>query len=83
MSLYITGARQNLVNTLKDYNVDVAALQKIKWTETGQIKINDYGIYYKDLDDTHQFEQDSLHIKIFCPTIKNLIQYLNACVIYN
>lgn len=44
-----------MVNTLKDYNIDVAALQEIRWTGTGQIRMNDYVLYYKGLNDKHQF----------------------------
>jgi hypothetical protein len=53
--LYRTGACQNLADVLKEYNVTIAALQEVRWTGTGQVKINDYIIYYKGLDDTHHF----------------------------
>jgi hypothetical protein len=41
LSLYRTGACQNLADVLKEYNVTIAALQEVRWTSTGQVKIND------------------------------------------
>uniref|UniRef100_A0A2S2QMB7 Craniofacial development protein 2 n=1 Tax=Sipha flava TaxID=143950 RepID=A0A2S2QMB7_9HEMI len=55
LSLYRTGACQNLADVLKEYNVTIAALQEVRWTGTGQVKINDYTIYFKGKNDSHQF----------------------------
>lgn len=54
LSLYRIGACQNLAEVLKEY-VTIAALQEVRWTGTGQVKINDYIIYYKGMDNTHHF----------------------------
>jgi len=35
--------------------VSIAALQEIRWTGEGQIKINDYIIYYKGTENRHNF----------------------------
>jgi hypothetical protein len=55
LSLYRTGSCQNLADVLKEYNITIAAHQVVRWTGTGQVKINDFTIYYKGLDDSHQF----------------------------
>jgi len=55
LSLYRTGAYQNLTEVLKNYNVAIAALQEIRWTGTGQCRIGEYTIYYKGMEDKHHF----------------------------
>jgi hypothetical protein len=35
LSLYRTGACQNLADVLKEYNITIAALQEMRWTGTG------------------------------------------------
>lgn len=49
------GTCQNLADSLKKYNVSVTALQEIRWTGTGQIKVDNYVIYCNGLDDSYQF----------------------------
>lgn len=55
LSLYRTGACQNLTEVLKKYNVSIATLQEIRWTGTGQCRIGEYPIYYEGLEDKHHF----------------------------
>lgn len=42
LSLYRTGACQNLTDVLKEYHVTITALQEIRWTDTGRINVNKY-----------------------------------------
>lgn len=53
LSLYRTEACQNLADVLNEYNVTISALQEVRWSGTGQVRVNDYIIYYKGMDDTH------------------------------
>jgi hypothetical protein len=48
LSLYRTGACQNLTEVLKKCNASIAALQEIRWTDTRQIRIGEYIIYKGD-----------------------------------
>lgn len=41
---------------LSQYTVSIAALQELTWSGEGQMKINDYIIYYKWTDNRHHFE---------------------------
>jgi len=53
--MYRAGACQNLDDVLKKYNITIAAIQEVRRTGTGQVKINNYIIYYKGMDNLHQF----------------------------
>ncbi|KAL4135669.1 hypothetical protein QTP88_007267 [Uroleucon formosanum] len=44
-----------LTEVLSQYTVLIAALQEIRWTGEGQMKINDYIVYYKGTDYGHHF----------------------------
>jgi len=55
LSLYRTGTCQNLVKVLRTYGVKVAALQGIRWKGTGQIRVNDYEIYFSGMVDRHSY----------------------------
>jgi len=41
---------------LSQYTASIAALQAIRWTGEGQMKINDYITYYEGMDNRHHFE---------------------------
>lgn len=55
LTLYRTGAYQNLTEVLKKINVSIAVLQEIQWTGNGQIRIGEYIVYYKGMEDKHHF----------------------------
>jgi len=55
LSLYHTGACQNLIEVLEKNNVSIAALQEIKWTGTCQIRCGEYIIYFKRMESRHSF----------------------------
>ncbi|KAE9522281.1 hypothetical protein AGLY_017324 [Aphis glycines] len=54
-SLFRTGSCQNLVDILNTYEIKIAALQKIRWTGTGQLKVGEYVIFYSGLENRHFF----------------------------
>lgn len=54
-SLFRTGSCQNLVDVLDTYEIKIAALQKIRWTGTGQLKVGEYVIFFSGLEDRHFF----------------------------
>lgn len=54
MSLYRTGACQNLTDVLKGSHIKIAALQEIGWIDTDQLNVNEYTIYYSDIERAYQ-----------------------------
>lgn len=55
-SLYRSGTAQNLINEVKKYNVDIMALQEVRWTDNGECNIDGYSILYSGRADQRHFE---------------------------
>jgi hypothetical protein len=70
LSLYRSGACQNLVQVLGTYKVKIAALQEIRWNGTGQVTVKDYEIYFSGMVDRHSFESGFAVHKSMVPYIK-------------
>lgn len=77
--LFRTGACQNLVETLDTYNIDVAALQEIRLTGIGQVKVGHYVVFFSGLTDRHHFgsgftvhEKLEKYVKEFIPVSERM-----------
>lgn len=70
LSLYRSGACQNLVDVLGMYKVKVAAFQEIRWKGTGQVTVKDYEIYFSGMADKHSFGSGFAVQKSMIPHIK-------------
>jgi exonuclease III len=70
LSLYRSGACQNLVELLGAYKVKIAALQEIRWKRTGQVPVKDYEIYFSGMVDRHSFGSGFTVHKSMVPRIK-------------
>lgn len=55
LTLCRAGAFQTLTEILIQYTGSIVALEEIRWTGEGQIKINEYIIYYKGTNNRHNF----------------------------
>ncbi|XP_008181591.1 uncharacterized protein LOC103308977 [Acyrthosiphon pisum] len=55
LSLYRTGACQNLTDVLVIYGIHIAALQKIRWSGNGQLKVEKYIIYFSRMEERNRF----------------------------
>ncbi|KAL4089543.1 hypothetical protein QTP88_024563 [Uroleucon formosanum] len=51
-----TGACQNLTDVLETYGIHIAALQEIRWSGNGQLKVGKYIIYFSGMEERHIFE---------------------------
>lgn len=49
----------------------MSALQEKRWKETGQIRVNDYGIYFSGMVDRHSYRNDFTVHKSLVPHIKD------------
>jgi len=70
LSLYRTGAWQNLVEVWRTYKFKVGELQEIRWKVTGQVRVNDYEIYFSGIIDRHNFGSGFAVHKSMVPHIK-------------
>jgi exonuclease III len=55
LSLFRTGACQNLTYVLETYGIHIAVLQEIRWSGNGQIKEGKYVIYFSGMEGRHIF----------------------------
>ncbi|KAL4126110.1 hypothetical protein QTP88_010339 [Uroleucon formosanum] len=55
LSLYRTGACQNLTNVLDTYGIQITALQEIRWPGKGQLKVGKYIVYFSGMEEGHAF----------------------------
>jgi len=69
-SLYRTGASQNLVDVLNNYNIKVAAIQEIRWLGVGQLTIGEYTIFFSGMENTHHFGYGFAVHRTLVPYIK-------------
>lgn len=53
--LYRAGALRKLIAIVDDYNIDVTALQEIKWTRQGIIEKRRHTVYYSCHKKKHMF----------------------------
>ncbi|XP_015371362.1 PREDICTED: craniofacial development protein 2-like [Diuraphis noxia] len=49
------GACQNLSDVLETYGIHIAALQEIRWSGNGQLKVGKYIIYFSGMEERHIF----------------------------
>lgn len=66
-------------DTINAYNIDLAALQEIRWTGIGQIKVGRYIIFFSGLADRHHFgsgfavhEKLEKYVKEFIPVSERM-----------
>ncbi|KAL4148527.1 hypothetical protein QTP88_002756 [Uroleucon formosanum] len=55
LSLYRTGACQNLTDVLDTYGIQIIALQEIRWPGKGQLKVGKYIVYFSGMEERHAF----------------------------
>jgi hypothetical protein len=64
-SLLRIGACQNFVEVLARYNIIIAALQEVRWSDIIQVRVADKTIFYLELDNRHIFGTGfAIHNKI-------------------
>jgi exonuclease III len=54
-SFFRIGSCQNLIDVIRTYGIKVAALQEIRRTGAGQLKVGEYVIFYSGLESSHFF----------------------------
>jgi exonuclease III len=55
LSLYRTGALRNLVDMLNTYEIDILAIQEMRWIGQNILERKDCTVYYSCHDKTHHF----------------------------
>ena len=55
LSLYRGGYLKKLIDTTKNYNIDILAIQEIRWTGNGILEKKDCTVYYSCHKNLHQF----------------------------
>jgi len=70
ISLYKTGASQNLADVLSTYDIKVVAIQEIRWLGVGQLTIVEYIIFFSGMENTHQFSSGFTVHRTLVPYIK-------------
>jgi len=53
LSLYRTGACQNLTDVVEAYKIQIIALHEIRWPGKSQLKVGKYIVYFSGMGEGH------------------------------